>query len=269
MITDAAFAWRPEQLARLEQFGVTRIVDVHCHLLPGLDDGPASEIEAVQLAEALAADGITTVAATPHQLGRYDRQNSAAVIRESIAQLSSALETAGVPLEILPGGDVRIDERLSTLLDQGEVGTIGDRGLHLLLELPHELLIDPLPTIEALTEKRLQPILTHPERHRYLAGTRGLLEQWVEAGAVIQITAGSLLGDFGRRAYDQAWQLVDEGLAALVASDAHDTRRRPPRLAAATAKLAEHAGPDVARRLAIDHPLCVYEATPIPFRSHG
>lgn len=251
--------WVRDQQKRLDEFDAPRSVDIHCHCLPGLDDGPATVEEAVALCEALTRDGITTVIATPHQLGRYDRTNSTPEIRRAVSELAALLNDRDVPLEIYPGGDVRVDERLPRLLDSGAVGTAADAGRHLLLELPHELFVDPLPTIDLLRERGLQPIVTHPERHRYLNGSIELPRQWVARGAVLQVTAGSLAGDFGPRALDHAWQLVIAGLVGLVATDAHDAVRRPPRMSAALHLLQQKIGAAAARRMVIDNPLNVIE----------
>jgi protein-tyrosine phosphatase len=109
----------------------------------------------------------------------------------------------------------------------------------------------------------VQSILTHPERHPYLHGTTDWASDWIKHGAVLQLTAGSLLGDFGSRAFEHAWQLVDARLAALVATDAHDAIQRPPRLTAALGALSERVGQEAARMLAIDNPLRVFEGKPI------
>ncbi|MEM8943654.1 MAG: CpsB/CapC family capsule biosynthesis tyrosine phosphatase [Planctomycetota bacterium] len=267
---DEHFDWQQPQLERLAAFGVSECVDVHCHILPGIDDGPADLSQALALCLSLVDDGITTVIATPHQLGRYDRENSAEVVAEKIDQLCSALAAEQIPLRVLPGGDVRIDERLDKFLDQGEVISLGGCGGHLLIELPHELFVDPIPAIKMLRDRSLQAIMTHPERHSYLADREDLLQDWVRRGAVIQLTAGSLLGDFGRRAHRQAWRIVEAGLASLVATDAHDAKRRPPRLSAALAMLSAEMGDDVARSLCIENPLRVLSADqilPIPAMS--
>src|SRR5256885_16502448 len=100
------------QRALQERFGVKRIVDVHCHCLPGLDDGPKDLAGAMDLCWALANDGITDVIATPHQLGRYDGRNAPTIVRSAVVELNSKLREAGVPLQVYPGGDVRVDERL-------------------------------------------------------------------------------------------------------------------------------------------------------------
>ncbi len=254
---DSSLSWSPPQQVRLDTWGAERSVDVHCHCLPCIDDGPATLAESLRLCEALAADGVTTVFATPHQLGGYDRVNTAAAIRAAVANLNSHLETAGVPLEVLPGGDVRVDERLARLLETDQVLTCGDGGAHLLLELPHEVFVDPLPAIKTLIDRGVQVIMTHPERHRYLAGAVKRIASWAEAGAALQITAGSLLGEFGPTARQEAWRLFDAGLVSLVASDAHDAVRRPPRLTAAIEALTQQASPEAARALCIDNPLRV------------
>lgn len=257
MDCDRRLEWIGPQQQRLDQFDIDRCADIHCHCLPGLDDGPEDMSQAVALCAALAEDGITTVVATPHQLGRYDRLNGANLVRERMGELVAVLAAEQIPLEILPGGDVRIDERLPKLLDAGEITSLAGADRHILLELPHELLVDPVPTIRILCERGLQTILTHPERHPYLAKSEPLLRSWVDEGAVIQLTAGSLLGDFGQRAYNQAWRIVHLGLASLVATDAHDTIRRPPRLSKALALLTCEIGAEFARSLCLDNPLRV------------
>jgi protein-tyrosine phosphatase len=254
----------PEQQARLAEFDAACSVDIHCHCLPGLDDGPADIEQAIALCRALVKDGITTVISTPHQLGRYDRTNNRHAVADAVNELSEQLEQSQIPLKIYPGGDVRVDERLPQLLDAGEIGTAADAGRHLLLELPHELFIDPLPMIDVLRERGLQAIMTHPERHRYLSASGNWTVEWLEHGAVIQITAGSLIGEFGPRAYAQAWQLVRAGFVSIIASDAHDALHRPPRMTEATEVLIHQVGKDTARCLTIENPLRVLNGEIIP-----
>lgn len=257
MTAAASDNWSPLQQQRLDSYQTARTVDIHCHCLPGLDDGPTNLEEAIALCEALVADGTTTVIATPHQLGRYDRLNSAAEIFATLLDLTRELEARHIPLEIVPGGDVRVDERLPKLLDAGEVAPVADAGRHLLLELPHELYVDPVPLIDLLAERGLQAIMTHPERHPYLPRRHDWANAWLSRGACLQITSGSLLGEFGSRAYELAWRLVENGLAGIIASDAHDARRRPPRMSEAIRILTERVGPAITRQLAIDNPLRV------------
>jgi protein-tyrosine phosphatase len=263
MTAPPPFSWLPPQQAVLDEFDVPRVVDVHCHCLPGLDDGPTSLGEAIELCAEIAENGVTTVVATPHQLGPYDRLNSAKVIRRAVIEMEEELAEAGIPLELVAGGDVRVDERLPRLLDEGEVASTADAGRHLLLELPHDLYVDPLPIIRYLREQGLQAIMTHPEQHRYLAGSVGRIQTWLMEGAVLQITAGSFLGDFGRTAYNEAWRLMDMGLVSIVATDAHDVQRRPPRFHDALDALTQQFGRTAARLICIDNPLKVLQGEPI------
>lgn len=249
----------PQQRERLERYSSRHSVDIHCHCLPGLDDGPATPAEALSLCRALVADGVTVAVATPHQLGRYDRRNRAAAVRAAVASLQASLDEAGVPLTVLPGADVRLDERITEMLDAGEVLTLGGIGRHLLLELPHESFIDPLPLIRQLAARGVQTIVSHPERHTMLSKQLWRVRIWREAGAALQITAGSLLGEFGSTAQRVGWELLEGGLAAFVASDAHGSRTRPPRLSAAAAAIERRLGHAVARLVCVKNPLRVVQ----------
>ena len=247
--------WSPQQLQRLHEFDTERSVDIHCHCLPGIDDGPPSMEDAVALCRRLVEDGITTVVATPHQLGRYDCTNTAEAIRAAAETLAAELKDREIPLEILPGGDVRVDERIPELLKSGRIGTVADAGSHLLLELPHELFIDPIPMIDRLRETGIQAVITHPERYSYLQNRPQFARKCLEHGAILQITCGSLVGGFGRRAYDEAWRLILAGMVSIVASDAHDSTRRPPQMSAAIDALQRTVGAAVTRLVAIENPL--------------
>jgi protein-tyrosine phosphatase len=255
--------WSPTQLARLASGAVPRCVDVHCHVLPGLDDGPSTLDDALDLCDALVDDGITTVIATPHQLGAYDGVNTAAVIRNAVRELTAELAREEITLEIYPGADVRVDERLAKLVDDDRVLTAADRRRHLLLELPHELFVNPLPAIVELGRRGIQVILTHPERHRYLHAETDRIAVWVAAGAALQVTAGSLLGDFGPRANHDAWRLVHAGLVSLIATDAHDSERRPPQLTTAYDVLTAEVGPEASRVLCLENPWRVFQGEPL------
>lgn len=208
----------------------------------------------MDLLAALAYDGFTTVVATPHQLGPYDRQNPASRVRELVRQVSDEAAERGIPVDLLPGADVRIDERVLSLLDAGEVLTVADRGRHLLLELPHEQYLDPAPLFLPLAERGVQTVMTHPERHRYLQRNLSTVERWVDQGALVQVTAGSLLGDFGQGAFDAAWELVSWGLCHVIATDAHDAERRPPRMNAAVNALREQAPEWAVQRMVHENP---------------
>jgi len=248
---------------RRERFDVQHHVDIHCHCLPGIDDGPATMGEAVALCRMLVDDGIATAIATPHQLGRYDLRNSGTKIRQVVEALSTELLKERIPLEVHPGADVRVDERIPNLLDQGEVLTLADGDQYLLLELPHELVVDPRPLLETLSWRGVQTIISHPERHQVLQQSPHLLRAWLADGAVFQVTASSLTGSFGPGARDTAWSMIRHGLVSLVATDAHGSEYRRPHLSAAFGAISKAVGPDIARRLCITNPQRILDGEPI------
>lgn len=253
---DAAFGAAPPapaQRERLRRFNVDASVDVHCHCLPGLDDGPADLAEALALCRVLVADGVTHVVATPHQLGAYP-ETSAARIREAVADLQAALRAHAIPLAVVPGADVRVDVRLPALLAEDQVMSVADRGRHVLLEQPWEVWLPPDRLIEPLAALGVQPVLTHPERHAHVQRDPGLVGGWVEAGALVQVNAGSLCGAHGPAAEQSAWQLLRAGWVHLVASDAHDVSQRPPVLAAAIDRLVGAVFHATTRRLCLEAP---------------
>lgn len=230
------------------------MVDLHCHVLPELDDGPSSLPESLALCRALLADGITTVVATPHQLGRYEGRNSPAAVRQATARLNEALAAESIALEVLPGGDVRVDERLPEWLQDDAVLTLGDAGHHLLIELPHETVVELQPLIESLSRQGTRVILSHPERNRCLARSPQLVLPWLSCGLLLQVTAGSLMGAFGSQAERMAWHLLEEGLATLVATDSHDLQLRRPCMTIARKAIAARLGEKKANELCWENP---------------
>jgi tyrosine-protein phosphatase YwqE len=192
------------QRARLERFGAAACVDIHCHCLPALDDGPKDADKAIALCRALADDGTTVAVATPHQLGRYEGKNQADEIRTAVSDLNALIADASIPLTVVPGGDVRVDERLAALIAADRVLTLADGGRYILLELPHEVFVDIRLLVRGLRSSGITPVVSHPERHLSLARRPDIVAPWLAEGAVLQITAGSFLGDFGRLAKKDA-----------------------------------------------------------------
>ena len=220
-------------------------IDIHCHLLPGLDDGASRWEETLAMAELAAADGIRTIVATPHQLGIY-AANHGDEIRARAGRLPSLLDERGIPLRVLPGADVRIEPGLIAKIHSGEVVTLADQGRHVLLELPHEVYL-PLDRLLAdFQAEGLTGILSHPERNAGIAARPGVVKSLVDQGCLIQVTAGALIGGFGARVRQVAESLVKQGLVHFVATDAHSPRSRPPVLSQAFRRVAEIAGHDAA-----------------------
>lgn len=249
----------PHQVERLNAYGISAAVDVHCHCLPGVDDGPRTLDHALELCRAVVLDGTTQVIATPHQLGRYEGRNSSIDIRRAVEALNRALESEKIPLEVVAGGEIRLDERLPRMLQSDEVLCLPDGGDHLLLELPPGAFIDPFPLIRALFFRGITTILAHPERQAGIARRQEIVDCWLEEGAGIQVNAGSLCGDYGSEAQSVAWQWIESGMVSLVAGDAHSTDRRPPRITAAIQSIEQRVGPAESRRICIDNPIRIHQ----------
>jgi protein-tyrosine phosphatase len=237
------------------------MIDLHCHLLPGIDDGPATLDDALALARALVADGVRHVVATPHIFpGRYENKRSG--IAHAHAAFAQVLAQQGIGLQLSFAGEVRLSPDVLDWLARGELPFLGGDAAHagqaprvLLLEMPDGQV--PLGTdrlCASLSRQGIVPLIAHPERNRGVMEQPERLEPLLDAGCQFQLTAGSLLGDFGSRAQDTAWDLLERGQVAAVASDAHNLRGRAPRMSAARELLVQEMGEAVARRLTQDNP---------------
>jgi protein-tyrosine phosphatase len=246
-----------------ESFDQEHYVDIHCHCLPGIDDGPATMSESIGLCRALRDNGITTAIATPHQLGRYSEYNEAAQIRESVSALNEELKNNDISLKVLPGADVRVDERICQLLEADKILTLADDGKFILLELPHEVLIDIKPLLVDLVSMGITAIISHPERHSGFIKNPDILSKWLECSAHLQVTAASLLGDFGQAAQKFGWQLLSSGQALIVATDSHDLDGRRPCMKAAFERISNELGETVARLVCIENPRRILEGREI------
>lgn len=240
-------------------------IDIHCHLLPDLDDGAGSWDEALAMAGQAVADGISAVVVTPHQLGAF-AANRGDEICEQTDRLQAVLNEGDIPLKVFPGADVRIEPGMIGKIRTGEVLTLADRGRHILLELPHEVYL-PLDRLLAdLKRAGLTGILSHPERNRGIIAQPRLVESLVQAGCLIQITAASLLGGFGSRPRSVAEQLVKQGLVHFVSTDAHSPRSRPPLLGEAYDRVAELTSPSIATDWFCRNPAAVVEGKTVASR---
>lgn len=240
----------------------TSFVDIHCHLLPDIDDGSSGLDESLEMARMAVADGISTIMATPHQLGNFSR-NHGDDIRRRAADLQRHLEAARVPLRVLPGADVRIEAELVERLVEGDVLTAADHRRHVLLELPHELYLPLERLLQDLARHDVVGILTHPERNQGILRRRDVLGALVDAGCLMQITAGSLCGTFGPECQQMAEWMLAQGLVHFVATDAHSSRKRRPLMRRAFDRVAELTSAETAIQLCSENPACVAEGQPV------
>jgi len=228
--------------------------DIHCHCLPGLDDGPVTMAESLELCRRLVEEGIATVVATPHQLGRFEGCNETERVREAVCSLNEAVKNNGIPLKVVPGGEVRVDERICQFLKADKILTLADGGRYILLELPHEVFIDIEPLVTELASMGIQSVISHAETNAPLVTQPRVLLRWLEHSAHVQITSSSLVGDFGLEIQRAAWHFLTSGWARLVATDSHDTNVRRPRTRDAFRRISTKLGRDLAHLVCIENP---------------
>ncbi len=205
------------------------MIDLHCHILPGIDDGAADLSVSLKMARAFVADGVSTVACTPHILpGVY--HNSGPQIREETRRLQDALDQEGIPLHLVTGADIHLMPDFVAGLQSGRLLSLADTR-YVLVEPPHHVAPVRLEDLFfSIMIAGYVPILTHPERLSWIKSHYAAIQKLVRAGVWMQITAGSLTGAFGQSARYWAERMLGEGRVHILATDAHDTRRRPPNL---------------------------------------
>ncbi len=221
------------------------MIDLHCHILPGLDDGPSALAEALAMARFCAADGITHVAATPHC------NRSTHLLRDDIvpevARFNEALAAEGIALTVLPGSEIQLTdaEDYRREFEAGVLCHLGDGGEFTLLEFnwhAEAYHADAPGLVRWLRDRGMTPIIAHPERHGFFRDDPPRLTALVDMGAWLQVTVDSLLGRHGREAAPAAMQLLRDFEPVVLSTDAHNLRRCSG-LAAGYAWVAEWLGP--------------------------
>lgn len=233
------------------------MIDLHCHILPGIDDGSTSVEMSLQMARIAVADGITTTACTPHLYpGVYE--NVAKDIHHAVRRLSQQLEEAGIPLTLADGAEIQIVHGIVQGLRSGRMATLnGSR--YFLLEPSHGAIPFGFARIifDLLTAGYI-PIIAHPERLAWVDEQHyPWLVDAVAEGAWVQVTSGSLTGRFGQRARILSENLLSDGLVHLIATDAHDPQYRRPLLGEGQRAAERYVGTAEAERLVLDRPLAV------------
>ena len=230
-----------------------QLIDIHAHILPGLDDGPRTADEALRMCELSVEQGVAVVVATPHMCDpRYPV--TVEDVRNGVKELSRACRERGLDLQILPGADVRLQPELLSTLRAGEVLTLAETGKYILLEMPPEI-VPPLKGLTfELAIQEVTPIISHPERNLDFCRHPARLAELVDSGCLVQVTGDSLLGRFGRAPRRAAEMFLKSGLVHVVASDAHSAFDRQPNLGSVAELLSAIRGEDVARTLLHTNP---------------
>lgn len=229
------------------------MIDLHSHILPGVDDGSPDLAESLAMARLAVADGTTHMACTPHIMpGVYENRTANIVL--AMQALERALRDASIPLTLYVGADVHVTPDLRDQLLLGNVPTL-NKSRYFLFEPPHHILP---PRLEELALRLIKagfvPIITHPERLTWLKSNYDVIERLNAAGCLIQLTADSIIGAFGRTALYYSEKLLDEGRVDIIASDAHSSTRRRPGLAKAVVTVAKRCGDGEAYSMALLRP---------------
>ena len=236
------------------------MVDIHSHILPGLDDGAQTLVDSLEILRLAAEHGTTDIVATPHANPRYTFDSE--VVQKSLENLRGAVNGGprihyGCELHLTP-------ENIEDAMRQPSRYTIGQRG-YLLVEFSNQLVPKTSGEIlRRLAQAGARPVIAHPERNPLLRQRMAELEQWVRQGCVLQITAQSLLGGFGESAQVAARTMVTQGLAQCIASDAHNCKNRPPALDEAYRQVADWCGARMAQQLFEENPRAILNGTPLP-----
>ena len=235
------------------------MIDIHSHLLPGIDDGADSLETALAMMRLAVADGIDTMVFTPHiHPGRYE--NTCGGIAKALQRFQSALNEAGISMKTAAAAEIRISPEIPQMIEEGQLPFIGElEGYQLfLLEFPHgQILPGSDRMIGRLLANKVRPIIVHPERNKDVLRRLDKIWPFVEMGCLLQLTAASVAGGFGEPARKRSVQMLEKGWVSLLASDAHNVDHRPPVLGQGRKAAAEIVGEDESLRLVRDNPWAI------------
>lgn len=208
------------------------MIDLHCHLLPGIDDGPEDLASALDLARHAVAAGIRVAVVTPHMhSGRYE--NRAENIRKAAQDFQSELDALGIELQLISAAEVRLDHEILSWVTEQHIPYLGywqDERV-MLLEFPHSHVpVGADKLVAWLRKQQIRPMIAHPERNKDIMRSAEKLLPFIQLGCLVQVTAGAVAGSFGEYARERAEDLLARGWVTVLASDAHNLDARPPEL---------------------------------------
>ena len=244
------------------------MIDLHSHILPGIDDGAANMAATLDMARLAVADGVRIMACTPHMMPPL-YPNHSGIIQPAVEAAQRAIDESGIDLRLIAGAEVHLAPDLLKQLRSGYAQTFGSTS-YFLLEPSHTITPPQFERfVKAIIDAGYRPIIAHPERLTWIEQHYALICAVDEAGAAMQLTAGALLGQFGSRPRYWAERMLSEGRVDIIASDAHDARRRLPGLSAGMAAAAVIVGADSARAMVLDNPAAVLRDQPLPAKKRA
>ncbi len=241
-------------------------VDIHCHILPAIDDGARDRAESLEMARIARTAGAAVIVTTPHNFPR----SLSSVLEESrhrVDLLQRAVTQAGIDISLTTGQEVRITRGLSAQVESGDAASINETR-YMLVEPPFTSLPEYVDEeLETLMARGVWPVLAHPERNRVIQSDPDRVRSFIAQGVLTQINTGSLLGHYGPQALETGVYLLRRGLAHVLATDAHSaTGQRVPNMRSGYEAAALLVGEDAARAMTRDNPFAITQEREIPWR---
>lgn len=238
------------------------MIDIHCHILPGVDDGATDQLDALNMARMAQRSGVTEIAVTPHVMGDKDTPERLALICREYERLEQRLAQEGVDIKLHPGAEVLCLPGTPELAENRQLPTLG-RGNYVLAEFYFDESFSYMDQmLQDIASRGYKLVVAHPERYAAIQRDPSRLERWGHMGYVLQLNKGSILGALGSRAQRAADEILGRGLAHLIASDAHGCRSRTPHMGELSRWVQEHCDPYYARILLEKNPRRVLEGRP-------
>ncbi len=241
------------------------MIDLHCHILPGIDDGAQSIEEGVEMARMAREDGVEKIVATPHLYRGGVDARAFGLIRERYEELSLALAKYRISLDLLTGAEVHISHNLIGEIRNNRQNLVLNGSSYMFVEFPSEHIFPGVKNLffDLMTEG-ITPIIAHPERNRVFVQQPGLLFELVQMGAFAQANSGSFSGLYGQSAEDAAFRFLEWNLVHFIASDGHNAHLLMPRLKGAVERVESAMGKERAKAFVVDNPAAVLEDREIP-----
>lgn len=235
------------------------MIDIHCHLLPGIDDGARDMDQALSMARVAYDNGIRFSIVTPHiHPGRYE--NSALNITRSWGLFKAELARAHISLSLGMAAEVRLSPEILPLIERDEIPFLGELDGYrvMLLEFPHSHIPPGAEQlVKRLLDLKVRPIIAHPERNKDVIRRRAKIDPFIEMGCFLQLTSSAVAGRFGEGSYERAIELLESDAFMVLATDAHNLKGRYPDLHQGFEAAAEIIGAKAARKLVFDNPMAI------------
>lgn len=233
------------------------MIDLHCHILPGLDDGAQNWDESLEMAQTAVMDGISGIVCTPHYSPAFPG-NSRIAVMALVEEFRLKLRQWGIRLELYPGCELAVESKLAEKIVSGELLTLNDNRKIALIEMPYQIVPPDLGGFFWMMQaKGISAVLAHPERNYSVIQNPSKLLEWIQGGILVQITAASLVGLFGREVRDFSRELLRRRMAHLVASDSHGHAGRRPVLSQARTVSESIIGPEETHRIFYEYPALI------------